>query len=659
MTADHEHADHADAAAHVHSHSLSNISLGKWASRVVIGLLVAIGVFVAAGVILLWPSQIRVSVPSGPPTPTLAKGEVAEQLVGDCDFSPSGNGQLSDTEPHPVLNADGGCLNSSVRITSGPDAGKWTMFSIGTQRTNVSAVPGQSAPDAPRGGVDLSRPATPGTGQPDLAPGTKIMMSWNGGGVAGSPSNYAFYDYARGVSLWVWGLVFAAVVIAVAQWRGLRALLGLALSGVVIIFFALPSILDGHSAVWVALVASAVILYLVLYLAHGVSLRTSAALLGTLCSLAVCGVLAWLATMTTQVTGLSNEDSTNLQAYAATVSTSGVLLAGFVIGALGVLNDVTITQSSATFELAKLSPKSSRRRTFLSAMRVGRDHIASTVYTLVFAYVGTALPLLLLFSIAGRPLGQVLTSDSVAIELVRAFVGGIGLALSVPLTTAIATLLAKPKRVAVSAEAAQRYAQTHPDADPENIPVRNRRGAKAVASEQGAAAGSTVTTAARARDDEHERTGAAERPSAPVPEQAPRSQDAGREARATAREQAPGTAARPVARATSSEGAAAPAAPPTGQSPVAPPTGQFPVTGRPAAPRPAARPEARPETDRPDAPGPAPQVAPRPGRRRLPSEPIPAPPRPQPRPPELPDRPAPEQQRPAPEPPRRGRHSAD
>ncbi|WP_231707227.1 YibE/F family protein [Tsukamurella sputi] len=550
MTADHddhEHDDHDAAAAHVHSHSLSNISLGKWASRVVIGLLGLIGVFVVAGVVLLWPSQIRVSVPSGPQTPTLAKGEVSEQLVGDCNFSPSGNGQLSDTEPHPVLNPDGGCLNSSVRITSGPDAGKWTVFSIGTQRMNVSAVPGKTSPDAAPSGVDVSRPATPGTGQPDLSPGTKIMMSWNGGGVAGSPSNYAFYDYARGVSLWVWGLVFAAVVIAVAQWRGLRALLGLALSGVVIVFFALPSILDGHSAVWVALVASAVILYLVLYLAHGVSLRTSAALLGTLCSLAVCAALAWLATITTQVTGLSSEDTTNLQAYASTVSTSGVLLAGFVIGALGVLNDVTITQSSATFELAKLSPKSSRRRTFLSAMRVGRDHIASTVYTLVFAYVGTALPLLLLFSIAGRPLGQVLTSDSVAIELVRAFVGGIGLALSVPLTTAIATLLAKPKRVAVSPEAAKRYTQSHPDADPENIPVRPRRTAKA----------------------------------------------------AVAAVQAP------------EDAAPAPVAPPTGQLPVAPPTGQFPVAPRPATPRPAANAgsgseagSARPAPTQPSAPRP-------------------------------------------------------
>ncbi|WP_461167024.1 YibE/F family protein [Tsukamurella serpentis] len=474
MTDTEDRADH-EQMGHVHTHSLSNISLGKWAARVVVGLLAVIGIAVVAGVVLLWPSQMRVTLPGAPQSPTLYKGTVTDQQIGDCDFTPRGNGQVIDTEPHPVANPDGGCLNSAVQITSGPDAGKWTQFSIGTLRVNFSSVPGQAPPDQGTG-VQTSRPAIPGTGQPNLTPGTKIMIAVNGGGVAGAPSNYSFYDYSRGISLWVWGLIFAVVVVIVAQWRGLRALLGLALSGVVIVLFALPSILDGNSAVWVALVASAVILYVVLYLAHGVSLRTSAALLGTLCSLAVCGVLAWAATETTRVTGLSSDDATNLQAHAAQLSISGVLLAGFVIGALGVLNDVTITQASATFELAKLSPKASRRRTFLSAMRVGRDHIASTVYTLVFAYVGSALPLLLLFSIASRPLGQVLTSDSVSVELVRSFVGGIGLALSVPLTTAIATLLAKPKRAAVSAEAAERYTQSHPDSDPSEIRVRSRRG---------------------------------------------------------------------------------------------------------------------------------------------------------------------------------------
>ena len=127
------------------------------------------------------------------------------------------------------------------------------------------------------------------------------------------------------------------------------------------------------------------------------------------------------------------------------MSITGLLLAGFIIGSLGVLNDVTVTQASTVFELAELG--GGRRAIFLSAMRVGRDHIASTVYTLVLAYAGSALPLLLLFSVANRSLSDVLTSESVAIEIARSTVGGIALALSVPLTTAIAAVLAAPARV--------------------------------------------------------------------------------------------------------------------------------------------------------------------------------------------------------------------
>jgi uncharacterized membrane protein len=135
------------------------------------------------------------------------------------------------------------------------------------------------------------------------------------------------------------------------------------------------------------------------------------------------------------------------------VSITGLLLAGFIIGSLGVLNDVTVTQASTVFELVAVGDGSSRRTIFLGAMRVGRDHIASTVYTLVLAYAGSALPLLLLFSVADRSLGDVLTSESVAIEIARSAVGGIALALSVPLTTAIAAVLAKPVGVTAVPEA--------------------------------------------------------------------------------------------------------------------------------------------------------------------------------------------------------------
>jgi len=174
-----------------------------------------------------------------------------------------------------------------------------------------------------------------------------------------------------------------------------------------------------------------------------VSLRTSAALLGTLGALALTAVLGRIAVPGTHLTGLADEQNTSVQAYASKVQISGLLLAGLVIGAVGVLNDVTVTQASAAFELAE-DPCRSRARVFAAAMRVGRDHIASTVYTLVLAYAGAALPVLLLLSISGRAVTDVLTGDLVGEEIVRTAVGGIGLALAVPLTTGLAVLLARP-----------------------------------------------------------------------------------------------------------------------------------------------------------------------------------------------------------------------
>jgi uncharacterized membrane protein len=221
-------------------------------------------------------------------------------------------------------------------------------------------------------------------------------------------------------------------------------LVGIIVAFLVLVVFLLPALRDGAPAVPVALVASAAILFAVIYLAHGVSLRTSAALLGTLASLLLAGLLSWAAIALAHLTGLSEEQSNEVAAYLGRVSITGLLLAGFIIGSLGVLNDVTVTQASTVFELANLGESHSRRAIFVGAMRVGRDHIASTVYTLVLAYAGSALPLLLLFSVANRSLGDVLTSESVAIEIVRSAVGGIALALSVPLTTAIATVLATP-----------------------------------------------------------------------------------------------------------------------------------------------------------------------------------------------------------------------
>lgn len=378
-------------------------------------MLTAIGVAVLIGTALLWPSSRTVDIPApfqttGGGAVVTEAGTVVEQGPGPCGSISFG--RVFTGEPAPPATGAFECERSIVAIESGPDAGSRTLLEV-----------------------------IPGPGQPELEAGDeiRIVRQTDPAGV----TQYSFYDYARGFPLALVIAAFAIVVIAIARWRGLRALIGLGVAFGVLVGFMLPALLDGKPAVPVALVGGSLILYAVLYLAHGVNLRTSSALLGTLASMALAAVLSYVTIRMTHLTGLSEEQNTDVQLYIGHVSISGLLLAGFIIGSLGVLNDVTITQASSAFELAALDPESSRRHIFSAAMRVGRDHIASTVYTLVLAYAGGALPLLLLFSVAGRSITDVITSDAVAIELVRACVGGIALTLSVPLTTAIAAILAR------------------------------------------------------------------------------------------------------------------------------------------------------------------------------------------------------------------------
>jgi uncharacterized membrane protein len=159
--------------------------------------------------------------------------------------------------------------------------------------------------------------------------------------------------------------------------------------------------------------------------------------------LAITALLAWWATSAANLAGVGNHDATTLINTSANISISGVILCGLIISGLGVLNDVTITQSSAVWELYELAPNSSARKLFTSAMRIGRDHIASTVYTIAFAYAGAALPILIIVMLYDRPLGETLTSAELSEEVIRTLVGSIGLVLAIPVTTLIAVLVVK------------------------------------------------------------------------------------------------------------------------------------------------------------------------------------------------------------------------
>lgn len=455
----HSHIGHS----HGHGH-LSDIShvLSPYAKWLVIGALGVIGLAVVIGTVVLWPSDSAHPIPpqfraaDGGSIHTV-DGEVVDHIRADCLNSVAGT--VLDTADVPVNPVENGpCILHTVRLDSGSDKGKYTVLEVPTNRAQTGSGP-DSVAVAP-GALD-----DPQAGQPTLHDGDDIRLSTVPGPDGGD--RYTFFDFQRGRATLIWALLFVAAIVLVAAWRGFRSVLGLAFAFLVLGVFTLPAILAGSSPVAVAVVSSAAILFVVLYLAHGVSLRTSSALLGTLTSLVLAGVLSWLAIRTMNLTGLSGDQTTNLQVYQGGISISGLLLAGFIIGTLGVLNDVTITQASAAFELAAAG-EPTRLATFRAAMRVGRDHIASTVYTLVFAYAGSALPLLLLFSVAQQPLGSLLTTDVVAVELARSFVGGIAIALSVPLTTAIAAALVRPMG---SAAQSPTPAPSRPTAKPRATPT--------------------------------------------------------------------------------------------------------------------------------------------------------------------------------------------
>lgn len=279
-------------------------------------------------------------------------------------------------------------------------------------------------------------------------------------GVEQAGAQYVFMDFVRTVPMGLLAVVYAAVVVAVARWRGLRAMVGLVGAFAVLAWFMLPALSQGQSPLLVALVGSSAIMFGVLYFAHGFSVRTSTALLGTLFGLAVTAGLAAWAVDAAALTGTTGDNSYQLANLTNGMSLSGMILCGLVISGLGVLNDVTITQSSAVWELHELAPHTTARELFTSAMRIGRDHIASTVYTIAFAYAGSALPVLLMVSLYDQQLLTALTGVELAEEIVRILVGSIGLVLAIPVTTAVAVAVVKATGSAPRGTAAENQNST-------------------------------------------------------------------------------------------------------------------------------------------------------------------------------------------------------
>jgi uncharacterized membrane protein len=264
-------------------------------------------------------------------------------------------------------------------------------------------------------------------------------------GKNGQPATYQFSLVRRSVPLLWLALVFLVVVLAVAGRRGVMAVVGLVISGATLYYFLLPALLSGKPGLAVACVSASAIMFVVLYSTHGISLRTSTALAGTLVGIGLTALIGTVAIGGAHLTGIPDETGSTLSSFAGgALDFQGLLSCSMVLAGLGVLNDVTITQASSVWELRAAAPHAGRRQVFAGAMRIGRDHIASTIYTIVFAYAGATLVVLMLLYVYDRPLLDLLSSEPLAEEVARTFTSAIGLILAVPVTTAIAALIAGP-----------------------------------------------------------------------------------------------------------------------------------------------------------------------------------------------------------------------
>lgn len=252
-----------------------------------------------------------------------------------------------------------------------------------------------------------------------------------------------FTDFVRSRPIFYLFLLFVLFSVLISGWKGIRSLLGIGFSLLIIVFYILPQIINGKDPVWVSITGAFVFLAVSQFIVYGWNLKTHSAVIGIFISLILTGILSGFFVDFTRLTGYGDENALFLsQISTQTINIKGLLLAGMLIGALGVLDDLVISQASSVFELFAANNSLSFSFLFKRAMNIGRDHAAATVNTLVLAYAGASLPMLLLFTISNQNPAMLINISFIAEEIVRTLVGSIGLFISIPITTALAALLA-------------------------------------------------------------------------------------------------------------------------------------------------------------------------------------------------------------------------
>jgi uncharacterized membrane protein len=390
-----------------HSHttpapsSPEDLARQRRALRLMIITLIPIAVWTLGALIIMWPGDVTPHIRPNISTYsveglTVQTGRIAQVAEINCDGVP-GSTQAPGEEQV--------CGRAAVELLDGPEAGQ-TIQDVTLKASDFAS------------GVEV---------------GQKVRLFRIP--MEGIEAQYQFSEFERSTPLIVFTVLFVLAVVAVARLRGLMSLVGLGWAFFIMVYFMFPAMVSGSNPIMVGLVGGSAIMFVVLYAAHGFSARTTTALLGTLFGLIAAAVLGWIATEWAHLTGVGSEDDMILSTAAPSMEMTSVVLVGIMLAGLGVLNDVTITQASAVWELAGTSKDN--KWLFSRAMRIGRDHIASTVYTIAFATAGASLGTLLLLSIYQRPLFETLQTEVFSAEIIRTVIGSIGLVLSVPLTTAI------------------------------------------------------------------------------------------------------------------------------------------------------------------------------------------------------------------------------
>ncbi|MFJ9021740.1 YibE/F family protein [Streptomyces sp. NPDC102259] len=408
---------------HGHSHSHSHgpaAPVSQHLRKIIAAIIIPFGAAVLVGLVVLWPGGAPAHERTGVGFDRQTQQATVTKVVSvSCaSVNASGDTPTGDTSTaegsSAQQQASGTCKRATIRVDTGDDKG----------RTFTEIV----QPDQSR----------------QLEQGEKVVVAYEPS--APKDLQYSVTDVNRRIPMAVLAIIFAVAVVVVGRLRGVMALVALAISFMVLNFFVLPAILQGSNPLAVAVVGASAIMLIALYLCHGLSARTSVAVLGTLISLLLIGILGSVFIDWAALTGNTDDNTGLIHGLYPSIDMSGLLLAGIIIGSLGVLDDVTVTQTSAVWELHEANPAMGWRGLYRAGIRIGRDHIASVVNTLVLAYAGAALPLLLLFSIAQSSVGAVANSELVAEEIVRTLVGSIGLVASVPVTTALAALVVSADR---------------------------------------------------------------------------------------------------------------------------------------------------------------------------------------------------------------------